>query len=465
MRRAFERAWGVAALLTIIVGGLAECSAHAMDVDVRGADLVPVLRAMAEVTGENVVFSEAVKGRVDVRLQGVDAHHAFEALLRSRGLTMRRSGDILWIAPHEEVAASERVALDAEAKRSALGALQTRGFQLNYQKADTVRRMLMGENGRRILSERGSAAADTRTNQLFVADVPARLDEAEALLRRIDIPVRQVLIEARIVEADDKFSRNLGVKLGFTRAGGGTSLGADDGAPGGPAARGHLPDQQILNLPAVGINGFAAPAFAINLFGSAAGRFLELELSALEADGRGKVISSPRVVTADKVQALIEQGTELPYQVSAGGNGATSVQFRRASLRLEVTPQITPDGQVILDVDVHKDSVGQQTANGYAVDTKHVRTQVLVENGGTVAIGGIYQIEARDADAKVPVLGDIPVLGHLFKHQAKTRNRTELLVFLTPRVIDSRPSGTPLTPSPAPRMTPQRAPQAGHNPV
>lgn len=432
---------------------------NGITLNVRGADMAAVLRAYAEVTGENLVLSEQVRGEIDVRLIDVDATRALDALLRSRGLTMHRSGDVMWIASREEVAATERSQLEAEAKRSTLGNLQTRGFQLNYQKADVLRGMLTGEGGRRILSERGSLVADARTNQIFVSDIPPRLDEAAALIERIDVPVRQVLIEARIVEADDKFSRHLGVKLGFTRPGG------TPAPPGPPEARaqtgaasgGHLPDQQMLNLPAIGINGFQAPSLALSLFGSAAGRFLDLELSALEADGRGKVISSPRVVTADKIQALIEQGTELPYQVAAG-NGATSLQFRKANLRLEVTPQITPDGQMMLDVDVHKDSVGQQTAHGYAIDTKHVRTQVLVENGGTVAIGGIYQTETRRAEAKVPLLGDIPVLGHLFKNQARTQNRTELLVFLTPSII-AAPANTPGA-DPGPGQ-----PHAAQNPV
>jgi type IV pilus assembly protein PilQ len=249
---------------------------------------------------------------------------------------------------------------------------------------------------------------------------------------KIDIPVRQVIIEARIVEATDTFSRNLGVKLGFAGQYNNAKVGNtyNNVLPGATSDNGPF-----LSLPAAAINGANPANIAVSLFNSAATRFLALELSALEADGKGKIISSPRVVTANNIKALIEQGTELPYQ-AATSSGATSVQFRKANLKLEVTPQITPEGNVLLDVDVNKDSVGIQTTSGFAIDTKHVQTQVLVENGGTVVIGGIYtQTESNDTD-KVPFLGDVPVLGYLFRSNAKVRNRTELLVFLTPRILN-----------------------------
>ncbi len=287
-----------------------------------------------------------------------------------------------------------------------------------------------------MLSKRGSLTADARTNQLFVSDVASKLEEVQGFLNKIDIPVRQVIIEARIVEATDTFSRNLGVKLGFAGQYNNARVGNtyNNVLPGANSDNGPF-----LSLPAGAINGTNPANIAVSIFNSAATRFLALELSALEADGKGKIISSPRVVTANNIKALIEQGTELPYQ-AATSSGATSVQFRKANLKLEVTPQITPEGNVLLDVDVNKDSVGIQTTSGFAIDTKHVQTQVLVDNGGTVVIGGIYtQTESNDVD-KVPFLADIPVLGYLFKNNAKVRNRTELLVFLTPRVLNDNVS-------------------------
>ncbi|MGE3925558.1 MAG: type IV pilus secretin PilQ, partial [Lautropia sp.] len=373
--------------------------------------------------------------------------------------------------------------LDLEAKQQIadIEQLRTETFTLNYQKADAVGALLSDEK-QRVLSKRGSALVDARTNKLFVQDTPARLDEVRRLVQQVDIPVRQVLIEARIVEADDRFSRNLGSKLGYydrrsltyttqTRVdpvtgqnvaynvpsyGTGSSTGVGYGvisgnltgaaqlssqlgsdiqnaAPGLGTAT-ALENSNFVNLPAAAISGSQPASFAISLFGSSLTRFINLELSALEADQRGKVVSSPRVLTANQSKALIEQGTELPYQ-SATSSGATAVSFRKANLKLEVTPQITPEGNVILDVDINRDAVGQLTPAGFAIDTRHVKTQVLVENGGTVVIGGIYEQFERNRTAKVPLLGDIPILGYLFKSTTRTNDRTELLVFLTPRVV------------------------------
>jgi type IV pilus assembly protein PilQ len=314
-----------------------------------------------------------------------------------------------------------------------------------------------GDGKNRILSKRGSAVIDPRTNQLFVTDVASKLDDIRKLVQKTDIASRQVLIEARIVEADDKFSKSLGVKLGFadmrTVRGGDTGyeiagnsraaitgnyLGV--GEQTGQAKitdQSFIPNTQFVNLPASAINGLNPGSLAISLFSAAANRFLNLELSALEADGKGKIISSPRVVTADQLKALIEQGTELPYQ-QATSSGATSISFRKANLKLEVTPQITPDGNIVLDVDVNKDSVGQETRAGFAIDTKHVKTQVLVENGGTVVLGGIFQQTERNAVTKVPFFGDIPVFGNLFKTTGRTNDKTELLIFITPKIVADR---------------------------
>ena len=303
-----------------------------------------------------------------------------------------------------------------------------------------------GGGSRSILSKRGSAVVDPRTNQLFITDIPSKLEEIRALVKKTDVASRQVMIEARIVEADDKFSSSLGVKLGFglQRTRGnileiGGQQNADASAPGLNSTNLQTVNGNAVNLPASNLNGNTPGSVALTLFNAAATRFIGLELSALEADGKGKIISSPRVITADQLKALIEQGTELPYQ-QATSSGATSVSFRKANLKLEVTPQITPDGNVILDVDVNKDSVGVETRSGFAIDTKHVKTQVLIDNGGTVVIGGIFQQTERDSVSKVPFFGDIPVLGNLFKTTGRTNDKTELLIFLTPKILNDKVS-------------------------
>ncbi|OYU43376.1 MAG: secretin, partial [Burkholderiales bacterium PBB4] len=280
-------------------------------------------------------------------------------------------------------------------------------------------------------------------------------EQVQQLIAKLDIAVRQVLIEARIVEATDTFGKSLGVKLG------GADLRAQKGGDGGyqlggneriafgsnysnavaSSGAGGAVDSSspFVNLPAVGQGGYNPASFALSIFNAGANRFLNLEISALEADGKGKVVSSPRVVTADQVKALIEQGTELPYQV-ASASGATSIAFRKANLKLEVTPQITPEGNIILDLDVTKDTVGQSTAAGFAINTKHVKTQVLVENGGTVVIGGIFEEISSDNETKVPILGDIPGLGNLFKSKGRVSNKQEMLIFITPKMIAERVS-------------------------
>jgi type IV pilus assembly protein PilQ len=291
---------------------------------------------------------------------------------------------------------------------------------------------------------------DARTNTLFVQDTPSRLDEVRRLLAKIDIPVRQVMIEARIVEANETFSRNLGSRIGFHQSG--------NNFPGGQGARytvgGGLEDTGAHtgqttttpdfignslsnNMRAAGLNGFSAGQFSFILFNTQMTRFLNLELTALESDGKGKIIASPRVLTADQVEALIEQGTEIPYQ-QATSSGATAVSFRKANLSLKVKPQITPDGNVIMTLDVNKDQPGANTPAGVQINTKHVKTEVLVENGGTVVIGGIYEQNDRTDVTQIPLLGDLPVIGWLFKNDQRASLKTELLVFITPRIVNER---------------------------
>lgn len=430
-----------------------------LSLNFQNVEVRAVLQVIADFTGLNIITSDTVSGNLTLRLKDVPWDQALDIVLQAKGLDMRKNGSVIWIAPKDELLTKEKLELEQKAQIAELEPLRTETFQLNYQKAEAFKQIL-GVDGtdskKSILSKRGSAVIDARTNQLFVTDIVSKLEEIRKLIQKVDIASKQVLIEARIVEADDTFSRNLGAKLGFSdmRAIRGGDAGYQVSGNNRLAVTGNylgvgeqtgqvaVSDQsynntQFVNLPAAGINGASATNVAISLFSAAANRFLNLELSALEADGKGKIISSPRVVTADQLKALIEQGEELPYQ-TATSSGATSIAFRKASLKLEVTPQITPDGNIILDVDVNKDSVGRQTQSGFAINTKHVRTQVLVENGGTVVLGGIFQQTERQDATKVPVLGDVPVLGHLFKSTARTNDKTELLIFITPKIVADR---------------------------
>ncbi|KAF1047699.1 MAG: Type IV pilus biogenesis and competence protein PilQ [Herbaspirillum frisingense] len=405
------------------------------------------LQVLADFTGLNIVASDAVGGQLSLRLKDVPWDQALEMILQARGLDMRRNGEIVWIAPREEMLAREKQELEQKAMIADLEPLHAETFQLNYQRAESSRRAFgIGEDGaaqteRRntLLSKRGSVMIDLRTNQLFVTDTMAVLANIRKLLERIDIASRQVLIEARIVEADDNFARNLGVKLGLSAKTNGAAVGNSYAGVGEltgqtPPVPGTFIKEPALNLPAAPLGGAAPGSFAFTLFNAAAQRFLNVELSALETDGRGKIVSSPRLITADQQAALIEQGEEIPYQ-QAAGNGATATAFKKANLKLEVTPQITPDGNVILDVDVNKDSRGSATPGGLAINTKHIRTKVQVEDGGTVVIGGIYTQADSALESRVPLLGDIPLLGLLFRNSARVRDKTELLIFLTPRIV------------------------------
>lgn len=439
-------------------------SGEKLSLNFQNIEVRALLQVIADFTNFNVVTSDTVTGNVTLRLKDVPWDQALDIILQAKGLGLRKSGNVIWIAPKDELAAKEKVDLESKAQIAALEPVRTQSFQLNYTKAEEVAKGLSGQSAgqgggaaSRILSPRGSVIYETRTNQLFVSDIPSKLEEIQAMITKIDVPVRQVLIEARLVIADDTFGRSLGVRLGGADLRGirggtpGYAVGGGDnrvtfggnmnaiGAQTQQVSASTVPfnDTQFVNLPAIGLNNYSASTFALSLFGAASNRFLNLEISALEADGKGKVVSSPRVITADQVKALIEQGEELPYQ-AATISGNNSVQFRKANLKLEVTPQITPEGNVMLDVDVTKDSVGRVTQAGFAINTKHVRTQVLVENGGTVVIGGIYEQTDREDVTKVPLLGDVPYLGNLFKTKTRSSNKTELLIFITPKVVNDR---------------------------
>jgi len=437
-----------------------------LSLNFQNIEVRALLQVIADFTNFNVVTSDTVTGNVTLRLKDVPWDQALDIILQAKNLGLRKSGNVILIAPKDELNAKEKIELEAKKQIAELEPLRTQAFQLNYAKVQDIANGLTGSSTgtsgssggqTRILSTRGAVVFETRTNQLFVTDIPSKLEEVQALIAKIDIPVRQVLIESRLVIADEEFGRSLGVRLGAAdlrlAKGGipGSPIGGGDarigvggnmnaiGAQTGqtPVGSATFTDTQFVNLPATGANGFNPATFALSLFNEGLTRFINLEVSALEADGKGKVVSSPRVITADQQKALIEQGEELPYQV-ATSSGATSLQFRKANLKLEVTPQITPEGNVILDVDITKDSVGRATTAGFAINTKHVKTQVLVENGGTVVIGGIFEQQDREDITKVPWLGDVPYLGNLFKTRTTSSAKTELLIFLTPKLITER---------------------------
>ena len=444
-------------------------SGEKLSLNFQNIEVRSLLQVIADFTNFNIVTSDSVTGALTLRLKDVPWDQALQIIMDAKGLGMRKQGNVLWIAPKDELQAREKKDLEAAKASEGLEPVRTQSFQMNYAKAIDVAAQLMGRsagggaapvplgpNGAqaaRFLSDRGVAIAEVRTNQLFVTDIASKLTQVQELIAKIDIPVRQVVIEARIVEAADTFGRSLGVRLGAT------DLRAQNGGDGGYRLGGNNrvafgtsynnvtattgasgvnvdPNGAFLNFPAIGLGGYDPATFAISIFSSMANRFLNLEISAAESDGKVKVVSSPRVVTADQIKALIEQGTEFPYQtVSLQG---TQTQFRKANLKLEVTPQITPEGNIILDLDINKDTRGETTAAGIAIDTKHIKTNVLVENGGTVVIGGIFTLDENENVVKVPGLGDIPIVGNLFKTRRRASNKQELLVFITPKMITDR---------------------------
>lgn len=429
-----------------------------LSLNFQSIEVRSLLQVIADFTNFNIVTSDSVSGSVTLRLQDVPWDQALDIILQAKSLGMRKNGNVIWIAPKDEIATKEKLDLESMTAVQNLEPVKTQSFQINFAKASEIANQITGGGASaapgavsaRILSTRGSVIAEPRTNQLFVTDIPSRLEQVQDLITKLDVAVRQVVIEARIVEASDTFSKALGVRLG------GSDIRAQSGGTGGyqlgdgnsvgfatsysnavaTSGAGGTVNQTLsaVNLP---VAGTAAGVFAMSIFNASANRFLNLEISAMESDGKGKVISSPRVVTADQTKALIEQGTELPYQV-ASSSGATSIQFRKANLKLEVTPQITPEGSIILNLDVNKDTVGQLTPGGYAIDTKHIQTQALIENGGTIVIGGIFTEDQTDGVDKVPFFGDLPVVGALFRRTTKSSNKKEMLVFITPRVLAER---------------------------
>ena len=431
-----------------------------------------LLQVFAEFTGLNFVCSDKLERALSVRLQALPWPQALEVVLQSQGLVARQQGRVVWVVPEDEWLQREKKRLETQTLLEASEAVQTRRWRLQYVRASELAQRLLGQgpaagagagHGGRWLSPRGHVLAEPRTNQLFIADVPARLQALQALIAQVDVPVRQVMIEARIVEADAQFGHALGVRWGAsvsrtvavegqaTRLG---QLGASSVADG----PGVKPGAQLAFPAGQAGQTLVPPAsVAVSLFNASAERFINLELSALEAEGRGQVVSRPRVITADQTKALIEQGTELPYPTATttGATTVSSLSFRKANLKLEVTPQITPEGEVLLEVDVNRDSVGQLTPAGYAINTKHVKTQVRVPDGGTVVLGGIYEDSDTHDSAGLPSLAQWPLVGWLFGQRQQLRKRTELLVFLTPKVLAE--AAAPEAPAPQlPGAVPER---------
>jgi len=445
-----------------------------LSLNFQNVEVRAVLQVIADFTGLNIITSDTVTGSLTLRLKDIPWDQALDIIMQTKGLDMRKNGNVVLIAPREELAVKEKQQLEARQQISELEPLQTEMFQLNYAKSSDILAIInvgargggggAAATGDRFLSRRGSAFVDPRTNILFVTDTAAKLEEVRRIIRQIDTSVRQVLIESRIVIASDKFSRQLGVRLGvqtgFTLqkryAGGfggtlsttpvvtctGTTCTRETRTQtpyelaSGIANAGYSDSPQLnVNLPVAG----AAGQLALTLINLGSGNLINLELSALEADTLGKVISSPRVVTADNQKAHIEQGTDIPYIIQGTNNTVPTVQFKKAVLSLDVTPQITPDNRIIMTVEIHKDSVGQIiniAGSQYpSIDTKNVTTLIAVNNGDTAVIGGIYEETLTNSVTKVPFLGDLPILGYAFKQTGKDIEKTELLIFLTPRIV------------------------------
>ena len=451
-----------------------------LSLNFQNVEVRAVLQVIADFTGLNIITSDTVTGSLTLRLKDILWDQALDIIMQTKGLDMRKNGNVVLIAPREELAVKEKQQLEARLQISELEPLVTETFQLNYLKASDFSNMISSNRQQQfgagagqtpttggqgsILSKRGVAIVDPRTNILIVSDTAGRLEEVRRLLRQLDVPIRQVTIESRIVVADDKFSRQLGVRLGvqtgFTLdkryAGGfggslatqpvvtcsGTTCTRDtrtqtpyELASGLANAAYSTPEQLNVNLPVAG----AAGQLALTLINLGSGNLINLELSALEADSRGKVVSGPRVVTQDNQKAHIEQGTEIPYIIQGTNNTVPTVQFKKAVLALDVTPQILPDNRIVMTVEVRKDTVGQivviQGSQYPSIDTRNVTTQIAVNNGDTAVIGGIFEETNNNDVTKVPLLGDIPILGYLFKTTNKATEKTELLIFLTPRII------------------------------
>jgi type IV pilus assembly protein PilQ len=447
-----------------------------LSLNFQNIEVRAVLQVIADFTGLNIITSDSVTGSLTLRLKDVPWDQALEIIMQSKGLDKRKNGNVILVAPADELATKEKLAFESQQQIDDVEPLRTEVFTLNYMKAEALKDIL-SDPKQKILSKRGSAVLDPRTNTVFVQDIPKYLEQVQAIINKTDIPVKQVMIESRLVIADEKFGKDLGARFGVTQTGRPGSSVATIGSTIGnrpttvsstgtitqgthngtvqtaltdtlrydPATNTNstltssdgLPDL-MSNLP---VTKAGAGSFAFTLFRLSAGLLLNLELSALETDKRGKVVSSPRITTANQRKAKISAGTEIPY-LQASSSGAANVTFKPAVLSLEVTPQITPDDKIIMELEVKKDKVGQTVRVGLgeavAIDTQSINTQVLVGNGETAVLGGIYEQTDRTELDKVPFFGDLPVMGNLFKRKSTVSDKTELLIFITPKIMDDR---------------------------
>jgi type IV pilus assembly protein PilQ len=434
-----------------------------LSLNFQNIDVRSVLQVIADFTGFNIITSDTVTGSITLRLKDVPWDQALEIIMQSKGLTQRKTGNVILVAPAEEVASKEKLLLETKQQIEDLEPLRTEVFTLNYMKAESLKTILTDDK-QKILSKRGSAVIDERTNTVFVQDIPTRLEDIQRIINITDVPVKQVVIESRLVIADEKFSKQLGARFGVTQTGTGsntTTIGGTLGnritdqttsggvttitqgthngtiqtaTTGGSTTTSSDGEPDLMSD--LGVSN-ATGSLALTLVRLSSNFMLNLELSALESDKRGKVVSSPRVTTSNQKKALIEQGTEIPYITPASSaSSVPAVAFKKAVLSLEVTPQITPDNKIIMDVAVKKDRVGEIYNNTPSIATQNVKTQILVNNGETAVIGGIYEQTDRNDIDKVPFFGNLPVVGNLFKRTSKQLDKVELLIFITPKVMD-----------------------------
>jgi len=429
-----------------------------LSLNFQNIEVRSVLQVIADFTGLNIITSDTVTGNLTLRLKDVPWDQALDIITQSKNLSMRKTGNVILVAPAEEVAAKEKQALEAVQQIDELEAVRTEVFTLKYMKAESLKNIL-SDPKQKILSKRGSAVLDPRTNTVFVQDTPKYLEQVQAIISKVDVAVKQVMIESRLVIADDKYSKALGARLGITQSGkvGSTASTVSGSLGNRPTAltattltqgthngaiQTNLTNGSVLtssdgqpdlmsNLAVANATG----SLAYSIYSAAAGLLLNMELTAMESDGRGKIVSSPRVTTANQHKAKIAAGTEIPY-LEASSSGAATVSFKSAVLSLEVTPQITPDDKIIMELDVKKDRVGQVFNGVPSIETQNINTQVLVGNGETAVLGGIFEQTVRNDVEKVPFFGDLPVLGNLFKKRTSQNDKQELLIFITPRIMD-----------------------------
>jgi type IV pilus assembly protein PilQ len=414
-----------------------------ISLDFHSVPVYELLRVFADITNFNIIASDSVAamGNVTLRMRDVPWDQALDLVLDMKHLAMKKNGSVVWIMPRDEMMKMEKEERTSRQEIDQLEPTRTESFQVNYQKAADIQKLL-GDKDQPILSKSGSVVIDAYSNRLFVTDISSRLERVRDLINLIDVPTRQVMIEARVVEARDNYGRELGVRMNLfnsqpvtaaSLSGNKVLFGGGVSTPAGLSTLGTTAQTSFAQNSTMGVLTFS-------LFNPSLTRVLNLELRAMEADGKGKSLSNPRVVTGNNIKALIEQGDEIPYVTPGFGTAPPTVTFKKAKLSLEVTPQITPDGRVKMKLVISKDKINRDIVvlGNPAIASAKVETEVLVENGGTLVIGGVTAEESSEAVDRIPVLGDLPYVGFLFKHKNTTQERKELLVFITPRIVDEK---------------------------